>query len=92
MAYETARYQPGRAEFRPYNRFQVHVLVRVEVVVVIFVQWVTVRSNMHFWKSRLRALGRMIQSFDPTKTVELIWRRYFLQLLFAFLHGSCKEV
>jgi len=30
---------------------------------------------------------------DPTKkTVELIWRRYILQLLFAFLHGSCKEV
>jgi len=30
---------------------------------------------------------------DPTKkTIELIWRCYFLQLLFAFLHSSYKEV
>jgi len=62
MTYETARYQPGTAEFRPYNRLQVHMLVSVEVVVAVFGRWITVHSNMLFWKSRLRALGRMIQS------------------------------
>jgi hypothetical protein len=58
MKCETARYQPGRAEFR----LQGYVLVSVEmVVVVVFGRWVTVHSNMQFWKSRLKALGRMIQ-------------------------------
>jgi hypothetical protein len=81
------------AEFRPYNRLQVHVLMSVEVVVVVFGRWVAVHSNMQFWKSRPRALVRMVYKVDRTKkTVELVWRRYFLQLLFAFIHGSCKEV
>lgn len=62
MTYETARYQLGRVEFRPYNRLQVHIFVSAEVVVVVFGRWVTVNSNVQFWKSRLRALGRMIQS------------------------------
>ena len=54
MTYETSRYQPGTAEFRPYNRLQVHILVSVEAVVVaVFGRWITVHSNMHFWKSRL---------------------------------------
>jgi len=45
-----------------YSRIQIHILVSVEVVVAVFGRWITVHSNMHFWKSRLRALGRMIQS------------------------------
>ena len=50
-------------EFRPYNRLQVHILMSVEVVIVVFGRWVTVHSNMQFWKSRTRALVRMVQSW-----------------------------